>query len=97
MRLKRKPTRLSRSVRKWRENKVADYYNNLKISMFVPVKKAKTEYPKLKGRAVEVRSLGPALLKIWKDLNLNETCHLQVKLGLEFTAARLHAVPARFF
>lgn len=78
----------------WRQNKVTDYYNNLKISMFVPVAKWNKVYPKLKGRAVEVRSLGPALLSIWKDLNLTETCHLQVKLGLEFTAARLHAVPA---
>ena len=54
----------------YKENKTKNKYSILKISMFTAIKSPKSKMPCLKGKAAEVRSLGPALLDAcqhWMD------------------------------
>jgi hypothetical protein len=49
----------------YREQRSATQYSNLGVSSFIDPEKANSSYPKLKGRAAEVKSLAPVLRAIW--------------------------------
>ena len=52
-----------RIVKYFKENNVQHHYKNLtKLTMI----SKKDGYPKLRGKAAEVKSLGPALLSAWQ-------------------------------
>lgn len=59
-------------------------YSYIRLSMFCFSRNPNTKYPKLKGRAVEIKSLGPVLLIIWKRL-MDRTCdvHQNIKIVLK--------------
>ena len=50
----------------WRDQGVKDHYNSLKISMWTHVEDPHNSFPKLKGRAMEIKSLAPALANVWQ-------------------------------
>ena len=66
-------------------------YENMTLSMIVgDVQNPQNKYPKLKGRASEVRHLGGALLEVWErfmDRGGGEagTLHKKVRLGLRMS------------
>lgn len=59
-------------------------YRNLHIGMFCKASRPNSTFPKLKGRAAEVKALGQPLLASW-TLRMNEASvtHRQVKLMLQ--------------
>ena len=50
----------------WKDNPVQDHYSTMKLSMFLNLEAPHERMPKLKGRAIEVRNLMPALMHAWK-------------------------------
>ena len=50
----------------YREHGVSTRFGNIKISMFVNPTSPHADYPKLKGKANEIRHLIPALLAVWE-------------------------------
>jgi hypothetical protein len=64
-------------------NRVVDTFRNMKLSMFTDPAAPRNTYPKLKGRAAEVKRLGPALLHVWERWgNAGDRIHQQVRAGL---------------
>lgn len=65
----------------FRQHKTPNPYRYLnRLSMFI---RNKGKYPKLRGKAAEVKSLGPGLLALWEDkMNPNLAIHRQVRLML---------------
>ena len=63
---------------------IKDGYRNMHIGMFCMRSRPNFKFPKLKGRAVEVKNLGPPLLKAWIDyMDHGSTVHRQVRLLLQ--------------
>ena len=64
------------------KHRVASRFANLKLSTFANTVHPHVDYPKLKGKAAEMKSLGPALHNIlrMKMDGLNQT-HRQVELA----------------
>jgi len=60
-------------------------YTVIKLSMFCNIKSPKSEFPLLKGKAAEVRQLGPALLAATRDFlePTGDPLHLAAIGGLE--------------
>ena len=58
-------------------------FNNMKRSMFTDPQKPRDKYLKLKGKAAEVKHLGPALLHAWSSI-MDQECmrHKQIRLAL---------------
>jgi hypothetical protein len=50
----------------YEEHPCRDHYNFIKLSMFVDTADPHDKFPKLKGRAIEVRNLVPAMAFIWR-------------------------------
>ena len=64
-------------------------YQQLSIAMFCKTRTPYAQFPKLRGRAAEVKSLGPALLHVWSEsMNPASTQHRQIRLLLK-TSCRL--------
>ena len=62
------------------------YYGGLKLSMFVDPSEPRAQYPKLKGRAAEVRHLGDALYEVWcRHMDEDNTQHKWIRLGLKMS------------
>ena len=62
-------------------------FANLKLSMFVNTVHPHVDYPKLKGKAAEMRSLGPALHHVWcNKMDGSILIHRQVELALRCCA-----------
>ena len=71
----------------YKEDHVANRFGNLKMTMFTAGASSK-----LKGKAAEVRDLGPVLHKVWMAFyNPNLEVHRKIELVLR-TGARLDAV-----
>ena len=65
-----------------------DRFQNLKLSMFTDPASPRTSFPKLKGRATEIRHLGPSLLRLWSEkMDQNSATHKQVRLALKASCA----------
>ena len=75
-------------VEYWRDNQVSDRYSTIRPSMFCNQKKLPSSdtgaFPKLKGRAAEVKRLGPALLFAWtRFMDAGSVVHHQVRLMIQ--------------
>ena len=71
-----------------KEHNVRDRFGNLKLSMFTSPESPWAAFPKLKGRASEVRSLGPALTRFWESqMDRGSAVHKQVHLALRASCA----------
>tara|TARA_B110000196_G_scaffold313756_1_gene320891 strand:+ start:626 stop:1255 length:630 start_codon:yes stop_codon:yes gene_type:complete len=71
----------------WRDHPVRDRYRALKISMWTKPDDPHGNFPKLKGKAIEVRSLVQALAGIWGNhMNPALPEHLAVLQGLKSSA-----------
>ena len=58
----------------YRANKVQNRYGMLKLSMFVM---GPGGYPALKGKTIEIRNSGPALLDAWRQgMNIHDETHV---------------------
>ena len=67
----------------WTANKYGDHFNNIKLSMFHDPAKPYEQFPKLKGRAAEIKNLVPALLHIWTAYSdPTDTLHKLISFGL---------------
>ncbi|CAJ1449555.1 unnamed protein product, partial [Effrenium voratum] len=68
----------------WREARDGNHFGQLRETMFLG---KRGDYPKLKGKAAEVRSMTPALLVAWRRLReahgLRSTYAEQIELGLQ--------------
>lgn len=65
----------------------ADTYGKLKLSMFIDIKSPANSYPKLKGKAAEVKHLVPALATVWEHwMEPDDPIHQQILLGLRKSA-----------
>jgi hypothetical protein len=64
-------------------NPVTCKFQNMKLSMFSDIKSPGRHFPKLKGRAIEVRNLGAALLHVCKQKLSESIVHTQVILALQ--------------
>ena len=54
----------------WKDHPVgSDRFSNLKLSMFVKSDDAHDSFPKLSGRAIEIKNLMPALAHVWAELS----------------------------
>ena len=74
----------SRCLTYYREHKIVDRYRNMKLGLFCKPSTPYSRFPKLRGKAVEVRNLGPPLSKIWGELmNPALPLHLQVAFLLK--------------
>ena len=74
----------SRCLTYYREHKIVDRYRNMKLGLFCKPSTPYSGFPKLRGKAVEVRNLGPPLSKIWGELmNPALPLHLQVAFLLK--------------
>ena len=51
----------------YREHGVTSRFGKIKVSMFVNTERPHADYPKLKGKANEIRHLTPALLEVWQN------------------------------
>lgn len=71
----------------WRENRTVDRYTHLQLEMFVANPRAPHKaFPKLKGRAAEVKSLGPALLHVFSTaMDMHDDQHKQIRLALKLS------------
>ena len=68
-------------------HRVTSRFANLKLSMFVNTVHPHVDYPKLKGKAAEMRSLGPALHHVWcNKMDGSIAIHRQVELALRCCA-----------
>jgi hypothetical protein len=64
----------------YKGNKYPGHFTNMKLSMF---RSPGDTYPKLKGKAAEVRKLGPALLHVFeKHMQSPKMQHKQIRLAL---------------
>jgi hypothetical protein len=60
-----------------------DRFSNLKLSMFVKPDDAHDSFPKLSGRAIEIKNMMPALAHVWLELcDLEDVQHQAVLWGL---------------
>jgi len=74
----------SEAKRHLQQHGEANRFNNLKLSMFVN----EGGFPKLKGRAIEIRNLGPPLVEIWSNrMDGASPVHKQVRLALKASCA----------
>ena len=70
------------------ECKVTCRFGNLKLSMFTDPTKPRAAFPKLKGRAAEIRHLGPALLHFWEQrMDPASPQHKMVHMALKASCA----------
>ena len=66
------------------EHPSASRFNRMKLSMFCNTATPDKSFPQLKGRAAEVKALGPALLHVWGELmDQSNVQHKQIRLGLK--------------
>ena len=65
-------------------NPVADHFSHMKIGMFANRESPHDTMPKLKGRAIEVRNLMPALLHVWRHyMDPRDVPHQAVEAALK--------------
>ena len=66
------------------EQGTRDSFSNLTLSMFWDPSSPKKGFPKLKGKAIEVREFGPCLLEMWKTtMREADYQHRQIRLLLK--------------
>ena len=83
---------LARLKKHWKDTNTVDHFNNIKLSMFCNVEKPRDNFPKLKGRAAEVKSLTPALHEVWKFFMVPTNAqHKQIELLLR-TSMNIDAI-----
>ena len=76
----------------WKRNDISEHYGNVKLSMFHNPEKPNDNFPKLKGRAAEVKTMTTALCEIWNFYaDMNDMVHKQIGLALR-KSARLDAI-----
>ena len=64
--------------------KIRDRYNRVHFGMFCKARSPNSNFPKLKGRAVEVKTLGAPLFATWTEMMSGEvTVHRQIRALLE--------------
>ena len=73
-----------------------DRHNNLTISIFCNEDSPIVGYPKLKGKAIELRAMGPALFSLWRT-HLDEgkvqhrrTTRLLLRTSVQMDTLRQH-------
>ena len=55
------------AVKTWqKENNIKNGHSNFTINMFCKEASPMVGYPKLKGKAIELRAMGPTLLALWR-------------------------------
>ena len=63
----------------YEEHPCRDRYNHIKLSMFIDTTDPHDKFPKLKGRAIEVKNLVPAMAHIWKArMEENNVAHAAI-------------------
>ena len=69
-------------------HRVVDHFGKLKMSMFHDPAEPHAKFPKLKGRAIEMRNLGKPLLECWmKHSDPANMQHKQIGLALKASCA----------
>ena len=68
----------------YRRRGVRDRFGNLRMGMFVDVRRPRAAFPRLKGKAAELKSFGHPLLDVWQE-HMSDEClqHKQVHLLLK--------------
>jgi hypothetical protein len=68
----------------WRELKPTSRFGQLHLSMFTNPKSPLADFPRLKGRAAEIRGMGPALHRVWSQHMIPDNIqHKQIQLLLK--------------
>lgn len=68
----------------YRDHKVSTRFTSIRLSMFTCAKQPRASPPKLKGKAAEIRNLGPALQAAWDArMDFQDLRHQQVRLLLQ--------------
>ena len=77
-------TQLWNDMKAWlKEDRRRDCFNNLTLSMFCDPAAPKKTFPKLKGKAIELREFGPCLLESWRaTMTEGDYQHRQIRLLL---------------
>ena len=71
------------------QNRVTARFRILKLSMF---RSGPGGYPRLKGKAAEIKHLAPALLSVWRSgMDVDDDDHQRVRIALE-TGVRLDTI-----
>ena len=64
--------------------KIVDRFQNLRLNMFLDPRSPHSTFPRLKGRAAEVRNLGPGLLAAFQQhMDSGSQVDKQIKLALK--------------
>ena len=67
-------------------DKVRDRFGNISLNMFCNPKQHLSEFPKLKGRAAEVKSLAGPLLEVWgSKMDRSSPAHRSIRHALATT------------
>eukprot|EP00959_Pyramimonas_sp_CCMP1952_P474014 9502732-Pyramimonas_sp.AAC.1 len=67
-------------------------FSRLKLSMFTNPKAPRNDFPKLKGKAAEIKHLLPALAWVWRYwMDEDDASHRHIELGLRMSA-RIDAI-----
>jgi hypothetical protein len=70
----------------FKEKKISDRFRNLKLSMFTDPKKPWGAFPRLKGKAAEVKTFGAALMHVFQSKMVpGEVHHRQILLLLKMS------------
>ena len=63
----------------YREHRIRDHYRHMRLSLFCKPRAHLAKFPKMRRKAIEVRNLGPPLLKIWTArMDAGSLLHQQV-------------------
>jgi len=67
----------------YREHQLRNHYRQMKLGLFCKPRSPFARFPNLRGESIEVRNLGPTLLKIWTDrMDSASMLHQQVAFML---------------
>ena len=77
----------SKVLQYYEDHPCSEHYSNMKFSMFINAAEPHNHMPKLKGRAIEIRNLMPALAAIWNHyMDASKAIHQAVLHGLQCSA-----------
>jgi hypothetical protein len=71
----------------YRTHKCSGHFQNITLSMFCDPKEPRKTFPKLKGKAAEIKHLMPALLWAWRNvMTAGNTQHGEIEVLLQCSA-----------
>lgn len=83
-----------RLLHHFRELGIADRYRQIHIGMLCQRSRPNSKFPKLRGKAVELKNLGAPLLCVWVEyMNHDSVVHRQIRLVLQ-SSVRMEEIVA---